>query len=66
MKSGVPKQQMAAELGSAEIAKNVFLHTTKVPLRNTEDLAHTLYTYTVIAFHLTYLNHRLKSKKYQW
>jgi len=36
------------QLGSAEIATNVYLHTSKVSLVNTEDLAHTLYTYTVI------------------
>ena len=36
------------QLGSAEIATNVYLHTSKVSLLNTEDLAHTLYTYTVM------------------
>jgi hypothetical protein len=32
---------------SREIAKNIFLHTSKMALKNTDDLAHTLYTYTV-------------------
>ena len=36
------------ETTTKEIAKNIYLHTSKVSLNNTEDLAHTLYTYTVI------------------
>ena len=35
------------ETVSKEIAKNVILHTSKMALKNTDDLAHTLYTYTV-------------------
>jgi hypothetical protein len=35
------------ETTTKEIAKNIFLHTSKMSLSNTEDLAHTLYTYTV-------------------
>lgn len=35
------------ETTTREIAKNIFLHTSKTSLNNTEDLAHTLYTYTV-------------------
>lgn len=35
------------ETTTKEIAKNIFLHTSKMQLNNTEDLAHTLYTYTV-------------------
>ena len=35
------------ETTTKEIATNIFLHTSKVKLTNTEDLAHTLYTYTV-------------------
>ena len=37
----------AKETTTKEIAKNIFLHTSKMQLTNTEDLAHTLYTYTV-------------------
>jgi len=41
-------QQGKKETTTREIAKNVLLHTTKVSLNaNTDDLAHTLYTYTV-------------------
>jgi hypothetical protein len=36
------------ETTTKEIAKNVFLHTSKMQLVNTEDLAHTVYTYSVI------------------
>ena len=36
------------ETTTKEIAKNIFLQTSKMALTNTEDLAHTLYTYTVI------------------
>mmetsp|Transcript_5095 Transcript_5095/g.3745 ORF Transcript_5095/g.3745 Transcript_5095/m.3745 type:complete len:143 (-) Transcript_5095:528-956(-) len=32
---------------SKEIATNIVLHTSKMALMNTEDLAHTLYTYTL-------------------
>ena len=35
------------ETTTKEIAQNVFMHTSKMALKNTEDLAHTLYTYTV-------------------
>ena len=35
------------ETSTKEIAQNIFLHISKVQLKNTEDLAHTLYTYTV-------------------
>jgi hypothetical protein len=35
------------ETTTKEITKNVFLHTSKMELYNAEDLAHTLYTYTV-------------------
>ena len=38
------------ETTTKEIAKNIFLHTSKMALVNTEDLAHTLYTYTVRNF----------------
>lgn len=40
------------ETTTQEIAKNVFLYTSKMKLENSEDLAHTLYTYTVSSYSL--------------
>lgn len=44
------------ETTTKEIAKNIFLHTSKMSLVNTEDLAHTLYTYTV-SYYSSVKNH---------
>lgn len=41
------KASNGKETTTREIAKNVILYTSKMQLKNTEDLAHTLYTYTV-------------------
>jgi hypothetical protein len=50
------------ETTSREIAKNIFLHTSKTTLNNTEDLAHTLYTYTVSVPPLLGSIHQLVTK----
>ena len=41
------QKQGAKQTISKQIAQNIFLHTSKMELKETEDLAHTLYTYTV-------------------
>ncbi len=38
---------MPQKTQTKQVAENVFLKTSKMPLKNTEDLAHTLYTYTL-------------------
>ena len=41
------QKQGAKQTITKQIAANIFLHTSKMELRETEDLAHTLYTYTL-------------------